>query len=72
MASNESVKGIFKWQTLKQPKLVQLDKVSYRGFTAMSFEWKLVTDGMIIKKDKSFYDEMEVTSAHSQRAGCKI
>jgi hypothetical protein len=29
MASSESVKDIFKWHTLKEPKLAQLDKKFY-------------------------------------------
>jgi hypothetical protein len=29
MAVSESVKDLFKWQTLKDPKLVQLDQVLY-------------------------------------------
>lgn len=45
---------------LKQCKLVQFDKALYR-FMAMCSEGKFVTEAMIIKKDKSFYDEMKLT-----------
>jgi hypothetical protein len=50
------MKGLFKQQTLKEPKLAQLYKVLYRWFTAMSSEEKPVTGHMVIEKAKSFYD----------------
>jgi hypothetical protein len=40
MASRESMKNLFKQQTLKQPKSVQLDKVLCTWFTAMCCEGK--------------------------------
>lgn len=60
MASIESVKSIFKWQMLKQCKLVQFDKALF-WFMAVCSEGKFVTETMVIKKDKSLYDEMELT-----------
>jgi len=39
-----------KWKTLKEPKLVQLDKVLYRWFTGMSSEGKPMTGTMITDK----------------------
>jgi hypothetical protein len=50
---------------LKESKLVQLDKVLYKWFTAMHSEGNPVTGPMIIEKAKSFYNEMEMTSVHS-------
>jgi hypothetical protein len=61
MASGESVNGLFKWQTLKQPKLVQLDKVLCKWFTAMRSKGEPVTGPMIIEKAKYFYAEMKLT-----------
>jgi len=61
LASSENVKGLLKRQTLKQPKLAQLDKVLYRWFTTMRSEGKPVTGPMIIEKAKSLYDEMKVS-----------
>jgi hypothetical protein len=67
------MKGLHKRQTLKQPKLTQLDKVLYKWFTAMCSEGKPMTGPKIIEKGKCCHDEMIiVASAHSQRAGCKI
>ena len=42
--------GLFKQQTLKQPKLVQLGKVLYKWFTAMHSKGKPVTAPMLIGK----------------------
>jgi len=50
MASSESKKDLFKQQRLKEPKLVQLDKVLYTWFTAMHSKGKPVTGLMIIAK----------------------
>jgi hypothetical protein len=61
MASSESVKGLSKQQTLKKPKLLQLDRVLYKWFTAMCSEGKPMTGHMIIEKAESFYDEMKIT-----------
>lgn len=55
------VKGLFKWETLKQPKLLQLEKVLQKWFTAMCLEEKPVTGAMINQKVKSLYDEMKIT-----------
>ena len=35
MASGENVKNIFKGQTLKEPKLLQLDSGFYKWYTAV-------------------------------------
>jgi DDE superfamily endonuclease./Tc5 transposase DNA-binding domain./CENP-B N-terminal DNA-binding domain. len=61
LASSENVKDLLKRQTLKQPKLAQLDKVLYTWFTTMRSEGKPVTGPLIIEKAKSFYDEMKIT-----------
>jgi hypothetical protein len=45
---------------LKQCKLVQFDKALF-WFMAVCSEGKFVTETMVIKKDKSLYDEMELT-----------
>jgi len=50
MASSESMKGLFKQQTLKQLKLAQLGKVLYKWFTAMHYKEKPVTAPMLIEK----------------------
>jgi hypothetical protein len=50
MASN--MKDLFKRLTLKEPKLVQLDKVLYKWFTAMCSTGKPIT-GPITEKAKS-------------------
>jgi len=36
VASSESVKDLRKWQTVKEPQLVQMDKVLHEWFTACS------------------------------------
>ena len=38
MASSKSVTDLLKQQTLKEPKLAQLDRVFYKCFTAMLSE----------------------------------
>jgi hypothetical protein len=55
------VKDLFKQQTLKEPKIAQLNKVLSKWFTAMHSEGKILTGPMMIEKAKSFYDEMETT-----------
>jgi hypothetical protein len=60
MASGENVKAVFKQQTLKEPKLVQLDKVLFKWFTAMCSKGNPVTRPMIIDKAISVYDEMKI------------
>ena len=60
MATSESAKGLFKWQTLKEPQIAELDKVLYKWFTAMHFKGKPMTGPMIIKKAECFYVEMEI------------
>jgi hypothetical protein len=46
---------------MKEPKLVQLDKVLYNWFAAMHSERKPVPGPMMIKKACPFYDEMKIT-----------
>ena len=50
MASSESMKGLFKQHTLKQTKLVQLEKVPYKWFMEMHYKGKLVTRPTLIDK----------------------
>jgi hypothetical protein len=50
MASSESIKGLIKQQTSKQPKLVQLDKMSYKWLTEMHPDGKFVTGPTIEKQ----------------------
>jgi len=54
MASRKSVKGLFKWQTLKQPKLAQFDRVLYEQFTVVCCEGNPVTWPMIIERTKLY------------------
>jgi hypothetical protein len=60
MASSESVKDLFKYQTLKDPKLLQLDKVLYKWFTAICSEGKPKICPIIIENAKLFYDHMKI------------
>jgi hypothetical protein len=46
-ASRGSVKDLSKCQTMKQPKLAQLDKVLCKGFTAMHSRGKTISRPMI-------------------------
>jgi hypothetical protein len=50
LALVESLKVLFKGQTLKHPKLAQLDKSWFKWFTAIHFEGRPVTGHMIIEK----------------------
>jgi hypothetical protein len=43
MASSGSVKGLFKQQISKEPKLAQLGKMLYKWFTAMHSEGNPMT-----------------------------
>ncbi|XP_069821771.1 large ribosomal subunit protein uL23m isoform X1 [Dendropsophus ebraccatus] len=61
VASSETMRGLMKRQTLKQPKLAQLDKVVYMWFSEMRSQGIAVTGPMIIEKAKAFYTEMEIT-----------
>jgi hypothetical protein len=51
------VKGFFKQQTLKPSKLVKLDKVLHKWFTATCSEGNRVTGPMIIEKAKKMADK---------------
>ena len=44
----------------ERPKLVQLNSVLYKWFTAMCSEGKPMTGPMIIEEAKSLYDEMQM------------
>jgi hypothetical protein len=64
------VEDPFKQQTLKEPKLAQLD----RGlqFTAVHSKGKPMPGPVMIEKAKYLYDEMEMTrGAHSLRSVMK-
>jgi hypothetical protein len=58
-ASSENVNDLFKQQTLKVPKLVQLDMGMW--FTAMPSKEKPMTGPVIIEKAEYLYDEMKIT-----------
>jgi hypothetical protein len=56
MASNESMKGLFRPETLREPKLlVQLDKVLCKWSTALLSEGPGIVP-MITERTKFFYD----------------
>jgi hypothetical protein len=57
----ESVKGLSKQQTLKQPILAQLVKVLYQWFTAVPSKGKPMTGPILIEKVMPFYDKMKIT-----------
>jgi hypothetical protein len=50
-----------KQQTLKEPVLMQLDKVMCEYFRAVCFNGKPTTERMIIKQAKSVHSDMKVT-----------
>jgi hypothetical protein len=54
MASSENMKTFFVQQTLKEPKLVQLDKQLYRWLAAVLSERKSMMGPVIV--DKFFYE----------------
>jgi Tc5 transposase DNA-binding domain. len=60
MVSSKIVRDLYKQQTFKEPTLMQLDRVLYEWFIAVCSKGKLVTGPMIIKKTKSFNEEMEI------------
>jgi cytochrome c556 len=61
-ASSESVKYLFKRETLQGPKLAQLDKMLYRSFTAPHSKQKPTAGPTIIERAKYFEDEdMKIT-----------
>jgi hypothetical protein len=61
-ASNDSVKGRFKWELLKQPKLAEVDGVLRTYFTAMCSGGKPMTGPIINDKVRSFYDAIKITN----------
>jgi hypothetical protein len=54
------VKDLSKQQTLKEPKLAQLDKVLYKWFTATCSKGKPMTGLTIMEKANTFYNEMKI------------
>jgi hypothetical protein len=54
-------RGFSSDKTQKQSKLVQLDKMLYKWFTAMHSEGKPITLPAITKTVRSYYDEMKIT-----------
>lgn len=54
MVSSEIVKDLINQQTLKEPKLMQLDKELYKWFTAVCSEGKPITVPMAIEKAEVF------------------
>ena len=61
MVLSESVKGLIKQQTLKEPEFAQLDKVLCKWFTAVHSEANPMTGPMIIEKAKFFNDCVKIT-----------
>ena len=53
MASSKSMNDLFKQQTWKQPKLMELNKVLYRLLTAICSKGKPVSGPMLTKYAKS-------------------
>jgi len=69
VASSESVKGIFKGQTMKQPVFRQLAQ----WFTGMCSEGKPMTGHRVFERAKCWYVEMKITDRLTRLiAGCKI
>jgi len=54
VAVSESVKGLTKQQTLKEPEFSQLDKVLYKWFIIVHSEGNPMTGPMIVEKAKFF------------------
>ena len=61
MALSKSAKDLFTQQALKVPKLVQVDKMLYKWFTAVHSKGKHITRLKIIERAHYFYDVMKVT-----------
>jgi len=61
VAVSESVKGLIKQQTLKEPEFAQLDKVLYKWFTAVHSEGNPMAGPMIVQKAKFFNDCLKIT-----------
>jgi hypothetical protein len=64
MVSSYSTKNLFKQQTLKEPKLVQLDSVLYKWFIAMYSKGKAMTVLVVIEKAKPFNDAIKILQVH--------
>ena len=58
LASDESVKDLSKWKTMKEPKLVQLDDLLYKWFTTVHSEGKPLTGPNW--ESWSLYDKMKI------------
>jgi hypothetical protein len=63
MASCESTQDLCKWQTLKEPKLVQLDKLSM-WFTPMFYEGKAMIELWALKNLSAFVMKRNQLSRH--------
>ena len=61
IARSESEKGLLKQKTMKQPKLLQLDMVLCKWFTAFRSTGKPVIGSVLIGKATSFHDEIKIT-----------
>ena len=61
MAVSESVKGLIKQQTLKEPEFAQLDMVLYKWFTAVHSEGNPMTGPMVVEKAKFFNGRVKIT-----------
>jgi len=61
VAVSESVKGLKKQQTLKEPEFVQLDKVLCKWFTAVHSEGNPMTGHVIVEKAKFLNDCLKIT-----------
>jgi hypothetical protein len=68
MSSNESVKGLFRPQTLKECKLAQLDKMLCKSSMAICSEGP-GTGPMTTERAKSCYDYIEMTDKCTLSAG---
>lgn len=60
VSQSATVKSLDKRQTLKKPKLENLDSALWTWFSAKRAEGKPVTGPMIIEKAKIFYDELKL------------
>jgi hypothetical protein len=69
VASCGSFKERFKQQALKHSKLVQLEKMSCKWFTAVCSEGKIMTGHMIIERAKYFYGKMKITDKYTFSRG---
>jgi hypothetical protein len=72
MAWSKGVKGLFKWQAMKQPKLAQLDKVLYKWFSN-AFQRETHDWAYDIWQSWVFFDGMKIPdNCTFSMAGCEI